>query len=192
MKPYELKSDETVIARYTIKQLVPAIVDRKNMPKPCSTELTLTNLNLIVSTLVHRRIFRDMRIETVYPLSGVKIYREEPQIKRDGTKIELYHLDGEFFFELADEKEARELTEKIMYLITGDPKLVRGLKKVIKAAEDAGKSLGLDAMALAEAVGIAVSTKGGVARKIAGAGIAVAGAVIEGHKHRSEDKTEEQ
>ena len=156
MKPYELQSDETVIAKHEINVLSPAVKDRKGNPKACSSELTLTNLNIIISTVVHRRYFRwclrDRRIETVYSLKGVKVYRDEPQVKRSECKIELYHLNGECSFELANDKDARSLADKIAYLVSGEFKLVRGAKKAWKIIKETGEAFELDMADVADFV----------------------------------------
>lgn len=115
-------------------------------------EIILTNL-YFVFVLKTKKFLQKLSIDLEsFPLSDVKIYNEQPQIKNKGTSVEIFFKHGERLLEFESKKEARKFTATAMEVLTGYNVVLRGLKKSKQAVESVDEVLGINSVGVAQAV----------------------------------------
>ncbi len=126
MEALHLQENETVL--YKKENCIMLQKDRQRTT--ASSELVLTNLNLI---LIHRipKLFSHDQIDIEkYPIENLKIYQGIPQIKQNGTCVEIYLLSHEISINLRSAIEAKKFINKAYELITGKSFSERTANKV--------------------------------------------------------------
>lgn len=128
MEHYTLQADEVVLYQSTCNN---------------TSEIILTNLNLILITKT-KQLFASEKIETQSaPISTIKIYNNLPHIKQLGETVEIYFVDGETKLVLPSKSAAKKLTTAILDLVTGTTAAVRNAEKVKSAIGLADDTLGI-------------------------------------------------
>ncbi|MBQ3047236.1 MAG: hypothetical protein IJD54_04225 [Clostridia bacterium] len=163
MENYKLQSNETVLFK--------GEVDLIRGTKKIKAELILTNLNLIF-IIKSKKFFHTELEKEVYDVKEIKIYDEKYQVIRKKKKVDIYMLSGEKFLEFQKEKQAKEFSNAVLRLVSGESKLVRGVKKVRKAVSETNDSLDIDVVEIAKKtanlageVAVAAATGAGAGKK---------------------------
>ena len=151
MKSYVLSEEEV----FLFKGMVAQFYDWKeeSSANTYSTELLLTNLNIVLST-------DDSTAPQIYPAEQIKIYDEKFQIIRKKATVEIYLKSGELYLKFEQEKDARAFCDKSLRLRSGNSKFVRSVKKAQKAIKETNEALDID-------IGKIVKTTASVACEIA-------------------------
>ena len=148
MSNYVLLEDEAVLYKKS------ACVCGEN------TELMLTNKNVIFVRNV-KKFFGKERLETdVLSVDDIKVYKEQPQIKREGDKVEIYFTTCEKSIVFASKSEANKFTSIALELLTGKTKTVRSAEKVRGAIDVVDTALGINTVEAVKDVAIAFVSKG--------------------------------
>lgn len=163
MENYKLQSNETVLFK--------GEVDLIRGTKKIKAELILTNLNLVF-IIKSKKFFHTELEKEVYDVKEIKIYDEKYQVIRKKKKVDIYMLSGEKFLEFQKEKQAKEFSNAVLRLVSGESKLVRGVKKVRKAVSETNDSLDIDVVEIAKKtanlageVAVAAATGTGAGKK---------------------------
>ncbi len=140
MENYKLEENEVVLYKGS------AILDKEKG----TTELILTNLNLVLIT-TKKKLFSEPEVTVkTYPMEQVKVYQNTPQIIRKDSKIEVYFLNGETEFSLTNNKEAKKFSSVALELVTGRNTLERTFEKTVDKSKHAigvvDDKLGIDSV----------------------------------------------
>lgn len=134
MEYYSLKEDEVVLYK--------GDVYLKGKSK--STQLVLTNLNLVFITK-NSPFLSDERIERqIYPVSDVKIYEGVPQVKVESTDVVVYLKTTEVEFEFQSKSELIKFRSAIVKLLTGKTGFERGADNVKNKIVVVNDTFGVD------------------------------------------------
>jgi len=119
-----------------------------------------------------KKFFHTELEKEVYDVKEIKIYDEKYQVIRKKKKVDIYMLSGEKFLEFQKEKQAKEFSNAVLRLVSGESKLVRGVKKVRKAVSETNDSLDIDVVEIAKKtanlageVAVAAATGAGAGKK---------------------------
>ena len=111
-------------------------------------DLLLTNKNLVV---MGESCAPDEDAEPmVLSIDEIKVYDDKIQVIRKKNAIEIYHKSGETYLKLENEKNAKELCDKILKVHSGYTKFVRSVKTAEKIIKDNTEPLGIDAKQVAK------------------------------------------
>ena len=155
MKHYDLGDDEVVLFKTDGARLSGEISD--------STFVMVTNYNLVIVRTPELAEGECAVITDVYPIADIKIYKEDPQVKRKKGRVEVYLKGAELELEFIQPKEAAAFRTAVFDLITGKTSLKRGMEKVRGAIDDIDDALGVDTVGT-----IAQVTKAGLGSRIKG------------------------
>lgn len=159
MRNYSLQSNETIL--YKGEVFLP---NRKG-----SAEITLTNLNIVLSTTIRKKLFSKAEIEVeFYPVINIKLYNEEPQIKQKGNDIEMFFTDRELLMRFNSKIEMTKFKMAAIKLVRGKSLHVRGADKVKETLNLVNETLGVDTLQTVKGVlekGIVGSVMGGLGNK---------------------------
>ncbi len=134
MENYKLRSDEVVLYK--------GDVILKN--KKGTTELILTNINLVFINK-HNDLFSKEEVTILeYPVHSIKMYEGIPQIKAKGDIVEIYLLETEIEVEFYSKIELYKFTNATKKLLTGESSAQRGAKKVKDAIGLVDDTLGIN------------------------------------------------
>lgn len=138
MKNFSLGPDEAL--------LFEGSADRKksNDKHTRQTNIYLTNLNMIFE-FVPPKIFGrgEVEIES-FPVSDIKIYNGEPQIKNNGGEVKVFFTDHEEELTFDERKKARQFTNTAFKLITGKDLGDRGADAVRSGIAKIDSALGIN------------------------------------------------
>lgn len=82
--------------------------------------------------------------ERKYPLSEIKIFEEQPQIKFYNDTVEVYLLNEVLTLIIPDKKQAKEFVQAVYKQLTGKSAYERNAEKVEHAIGVIDKTLGID------------------------------------------------
>lgn len=153
MKHYELQNNEVILYRGTVNLLPDGKPENNNRPKKEEIYLILTNLHIIIDKTTQK--FLSKKVDTLlYDTQTVKKYNDTPQIIQKGATVDVYLLATELFLEFPNKKQATEFNNAALRLLTGQSKLVRGVKKGQKAIKETEDALNIDISGTAKAAAI--------------------------------------
>ena len=139
MKHYDLKPEEVVLYKGDV-----SIEGKKG-----STQLVLTNTNLVLITK-HKPLFAAEEVETeVYTLEQIKTYNGLPHFMIDGLTVELYLIPKEREATFISKSEMNKFVSTIKELFTGKTSVERGAEKVKKSIAIVDDTLGIDSVHVA-------------------------------------------
>ncbi len=145
MEHYELKADEVLLYHGPV-----TVSDKKKGGKAqIPAEVYLTNVNVVLTVTEKHFLAKSTFTTQTYPVSTIKTYEETAQVIHKKAEVELYFVGAELFLTFPSKKEARIFTDKALRLITGNNKLVRGVKKAKKAITETEEGLDIDLTAAA-------------------------------------------
>lgn len=137
MQAYSLQPNEVVLYKGSA-----TFANNKN-----SSDILLTNLNIVVITPVKKKMFsKPEMFVNVFPVEEIKVYQDVPQVKYAGQEVEVYLTQGEFRLYFSSKSDARKFVNVAYELITGNSMSKRGAKKVKGAVNMVDETLGIDAM----------------------------------------------
>lgn len=154
MENYKLRADEVVLYKGKV-----SLKGKKG-----STELILTNINLVLINK-YTPLFRKEEVTVLeHPVNTIKMYEGVPQVKTKDTTAEIYLLEKEIEVDFNSRMELHQFTNVVVKLLTGDDAVHRGAKKVKDSIALVDDTLGIDTV---QTVGDVL--KEGIVGSIAGA-----------------------
>ena len=177
MQSYKLKSDETILCHGDAELITAG--KRVGEYKAQRSEVVLTNHNLIIRSNVKGLFTTSVETE-IFKVEDIKVYNDTPQITRDKKNVEICLNGRELFLAFYNEKEARELCDKALRLVSGNSKFVRAVKKTQKAVQETNEALDIDLVKIAKGTTSVVASAVVSATGAAGAekGTKMLGAVV--------------
>lgn len=137
MKKYQLSATEVVLYKSEVSLLL-------DDEKVCEqTELLLTNENFVFINKSNTPAQEENTQTIVVPIESIKVYNEMPYMLKKEQTIEIYSINGEYFLEFKNKKQANEFFNKSMRVASGYSKFVRGVKKVSKELKETNKALNI-------------------------------------------------
>ena len=134
MENYKLRADEVVLYK--------GDVALKN--KNGTTELILTNINLVFINRYKKLFSKEEIIILEYPVHSIKMYEGEPQIKAKSNIVEIYLLETEIEVEFNSKMELYKFINATNKLLTGKSSVQKGAKKVKDAIDLVDDTLGIN------------------------------------------------
>lgn len=153
MRDYQLQTNEVVFYKgdVTLKE------------KKGATELIFTNLNIVFITRL-KKFLKDEEITVeIFPITDIKVYNNQPQIKYKGNLVEIYFLNTEKEIVFCSKIELHKFINSTTNFFTGKTKVERGAEKIKNAIGLVNDTLGVDSVNM---VGNVV--KDGVIGKVTG------------------------
>lgn len=167
MEHYNLDEDEVVLYKGDV------VFKEKTQ----STQIILTNKNLVFIDVV-KKIFAHDEIETqIYPVNEIKMYEGVPQVKAKSNDVEIYLKTKELEFGFQSKNEVYKFRSAIIKLLTGKTGFERGADKVKDKIDVVNDTFGVDVVKSTEDVvknGI-VESIGGLFEKVGKIGKAIFG-----------------
>ena len=190
MEHYNVQADEVVLYK--------GDVICKGVSFSDHIELVLTNLFLLF-VIKTKKIFSKTEVNVEkYPVSNIKFYNDEPQVKQQGANVEIYLLEGEETVTFLSRAEANKFVTALMDLLTGKTKLQRTVDKAKATVDAMDNTLGINTVGTVKNIfeiggsiaEIFTGKTGKTIKKVAGATRDIAGAVVQ--KGSEEDQQMEQ
>ncbi len=184
MKNYKLNADEVVLFKENC-QIEDIIIENKSYQK--GGVLMLTNQNIVFTFCEN-----EQRMSVVWPVSDVKIYKEQPQInivKTHAEQVEIYFTYDEIHLKFENKKVAKQFVTKACQLIIGKTsaeqflsKVKTGLTTVKKTIEIVDETLEIDTVEMVQSA-MANSARGSTkGEKVLGAISVVAKSIFANNK----------
>ncbi|MBR2617202.1 MAG: hypothetical protein IKC56_03085 [Clostridia bacterium] len=140
MEHYELKADEVILYRGSV-----TVSDKKTSAKAqVPAELLLTNHNVVLIVTEKHFLAKTTFSTQTYPVETIKFYDGSAQIIHKKTAVDIYFVGVELFLLFPNKKESRAFADKALRLVSGENKVVRGVKKVKKAINETNEGLDID------------------------------------------------
>lgn len=153
MEHYNLDEDEVVLYKGDV------VFKEKTQ----STQIVLTNKNLVFIDVV-KKIFAHDEIETqIYPVNEIKMYEGVPQVKAKSNDVEIYLKTKELEFGFQSKNEVYKFRSAIIKLLTGKTGFERGADKVKDKIDVVNDTFGVDVVKSTEDV-----VKNGIVESIGG------------------------
>ena len=153
MENYKLKSDEVVLYEGEV-----SLKGQKG-----STDLILTNLNVVFINK-YKRLFAKEEITVLeYPVNEIKIYKDIPQLKVKENSVQIYFFEGEEVIYFYSKKQMHSFCNQVQELLTGQTTAQRNAKKVKDTIALVDDTLGINTV---EATGNVI--KNGVVGSVGG------------------------
>ena len=111
--------------------------------KSNNTTLVLTNQNIIIIKRTKKWFSKEQVEVEEHPIDTLKIYKDEPQVKVDGTDVEMFFVDCQKVVSFCNKKELNIFVDAIYELMTGKKKFERGVQKVGNAINTVDDALGI-------------------------------------------------
>lgn len=134
MENYKLRADEVVLYK--------GDVILKN--KKGTTELILTNLNIVFINKYKELLSKEEITILEYPVHSIKIYEDVPQIKVNGNTVEIYLLETEIEFKFNSKTELHKFNSVAKKLLTGQTSVERVCKNVKNSIDLIDDTLGIN------------------------------------------------
>jgi len=136
----------------------------------CSDELKiiLTNLNFVFININKRLLHSDEAVVEVIPKEDVKFYNEKPQIKQQGSLVEMYFKHQEKSVTFNSRMDAYKFVHTANELLTGHTMAERGAAKVKDGITLVDDTLGFSTVDTVKGVienGVIGSIFGGIGKK---------------------------
>ena len=142
MEHYNLDEDEVVLYKGDV------VFKEKTQ----STQIILTNKNLVFIDIV-KKIFAHDEIETqIYPVNEIKMYEGVPQVKAKSNDVEIYLKTKELEFGFQSKNEVYKFRSAIIKLLTGKTGFERGADKVKDKIDVVNDTFGVDVVKSTEDV----------------------------------------
>ena len=127
MNNYQLENDESILF---VKQVV--VEEFKSEVK-----FTLTSKKMIFEK--EKGIFkRKLKVIDIIPLTNIKVYKEEVQIKQNEENVIIQTIDKNITLSCSNKAEAKNIAEEIINIKTGSNKFGRTSKKATRVVKDVG------------------------------------------------------
>ncbi len=126
-----------------------------------SSDVMLTNLNLVRITKEKKVFSRESVQVEICPLQEVKLYNREPQVKQLGGKVELYTINKLMLIDFGNILIARKFVGLMFDLLTGQTAAQRGAGKVREAVDVLDGALGINTVDAVVGL-VSKSTPGGI------------------------------
>ena len=140
MEHYELKADEVILYRGSV-----TVSDKKTSAKAqVPAELLLTNHNVVLIVTEKHFLAKTTFSTQTYPVETIKFYDGSAQIIHKKTAVDIYFVGVELFLLFPNKKESRAFADKALRLVSGENKVVRGVKKVQKAINETNEALDIN------------------------------------------------
>ena len=153
MEHYNLDEDEVVLYKGDV------VFKEKTQ----STQIVLTNKNLVFIN-VAKKLFAHDEIETqIYPVNEIKMYEGVPQVKAQSNEVEIYLKTKELEFGFQSKNEVYKFRSAIIKLLTGKTGFERGADKVKDKIDVVNDTFGVDVVKSTEDV-----VKNGIVESIGG------------------------
>lgn len=154
MENYNLRADEVVLYKGNV-----ILKSKKG-----TTELILTNLNIVFINK-YKELFSKEEVTVLeYPVGSIKIYEDIPQIKVNGNTVEIYLLETEIEFNFNSKTELYKFNCAAKKLLTGQTSAERMCKNVKNSIALIDDTLGINTV---QATGDVI--KNGIVGNITGA-----------------------
>lgn len=136
----------------------------------CSDELKiiLTNLNFVFININKSLLHSDEAVVEVIPKEDVKFYNEKPQIKQQGSLVEMYFKHQEKSVTFNSRMDAYKFVHTANELLTGHTMAERGAAKVKDGINLVDDTLGFSTVDTVKGVienGVIGSIFGGIGKK---------------------------
>lgn len=143
---YQLQSDEVILyeGEVTKTDKYPKESLKSAFSVTPSSELILTNKNLVLTTRSKKLFSKEEVTIDVYPMDEVKIYNDTPQIKQSKVSTEIYMTSGELYFDFNSKIEAAKFFQAAVQLLTGKTLAKRSAEKVKGGIELVDDTLGIN------------------------------------------------
>lgn len=143
MEHYQLQDNEVILYRGDVQLLADGKSKNSNSLYATQSFLILTNLHIIIENTTKKLI--SQKVDTIiYDTKMVKQYENTPQIIQKGEFVDIYLLGTELFLRFQKKKQATQFNNAALRLLTGESKLVRGVKKGQKAIKETEDALNID------------------------------------------------
>ncbi|WP_255575608.1 SHOCT domain-containing protein [Caproiciproducens faecalis] len=158
MEDYSLQSDEAVLykGRATFGN------------NKTSSELLLTNINIVVITKT-KKFFSSEQVDLKsFPVKEIKVYNDVPQIKQHDCMVEIYLTNTEIIFDFYSKIEAYKFANAANKLVSGKSMSERGAKKVKGAVNLVDDTFGISTVGAIKSVvenGVVGAVFGGFGKK---------------------------
>lgn len=158
MEDYSLQSDEAVLykGRATFGN------------NKTSSELLLTNINIVVITKTKILFSKEQVDLRSFPVKDMKVYNDVPQIKQHNCIVEIYLINTEITFNFYSKLEAYKFANAANKLLTGKSMSERGAEKVKGAVNLVDDAFGISTVGAIKSVvenGVIGSVFGGFGKK---------------------------
>ncbi len=153
MESYKLQSNEVILFEGSISL-------KGNND---SHMLLLTNLNIVIETTIKKMFKKAETSLLIYPITDVKVYNGEPQIKQKFCDVSVFLESNELLLTFDSIFAARKFISKAVELVTGKTTSERGAEKVRSAIGLVDDTLGIDTMGTVSGI-----MKNGVVKSILG------------------------
>lgn len=110
----------------------------------CLYRLIVTNKYIVLIPYNNAYEEKTDYIERKYPLSDIKIFEEQPQIKFYNDTVEVYLLNEVLVLLIQDKKQAKEFSAAIFKQLTGKSAYERNTEKVGHAIGVIDKTFGIN------------------------------------------------
>lgn len=169
MENFSLHPDESVLYKGEGRLLNKNEKSLASLSATTNTEVLLTNQNLVFIRKTKKLFAKEQAEVETYPISDIKIYNETPQLKQNGSCVEIYFICGEKVFDFFSKHEAHTFIKKAYELLTGKSMAVRGAEKVKSALNLVDNTLGIDTVTTVKNVienGMTKSVVGGLGKGV--------------------------
>lgn len=134
MLNYELQSNEVILFEGDV-----SVKGNKD-----NSVILITNLNIVIET-TKKKMFKKAEISLqVYPITDIKLYNEQPQIKQKSCDVSVSLVNKELQLTFESIFLARKFVTKAVEAVTGKTISVRGAEKIKSAIGLVDDTLGID------------------------------------------------
>lgn len=142
MEYYDLEENEVVFYKGQVSQ--------KN--KKGTTEVVLTNINLVFVNKYKKLFSKEQITVDTYPINEIKYFNGVPQVVKKGNLIEVYFLGDETEFSFDSRNEARKFINAMLNFLTNKTTFERSAEKVKNTISTIDNTLGIDSKSIAGSV----------------------------------------
>lgn len=134
MENYKLREDEVVLFKKNV-----IVKDKKG-----TSELILTNLNVIAIIKNNEELPKEEVTVLVYPIQSIKMYEGKPQVKPNGKLVEIYLLETELEVEFFSKSDLHNFVNATNKLLTGKTIIQRGADKIKETIDVVDETFGIN------------------------------------------------
>jgi|GEM_PF-420587 len=117
-----------------------------------SSELFLTNINIVVITKTKKLFSKEQVDLNNFPVEDIKVYNDVPQIKQNGCMIEIYLTNTEITLDFDSKFTAHKFANAANKLVTGKSMSERGAEKVRGVVNLVDDTLGISTVGTIKSV----------------------------------------
>lgn len=134
-----------------------------------SSELLLTNINIVVITKTKKLFSKEQVDLKHFPVENIKIYNDVPQIKQHDCMVEIYFTNTEITLNFDSKFLAYKFANAANKLLTGKSVSKRGAEKVKEAMNFVDDTFGINTVGAIKSVvknGVVGAAFGGFGKKV--------------------------